>query len=88
MQIEPQPGQSCTVLFLKSFTQYTMMSSRRIAVSFPSGIPFDDCVFQEAFRDPYTGQDKYAIQVPLNEKIWTVHVPQKDVQFLTIGDLG
>lgn len=79
----PQPGQNCCILFFQPVTLYTTMSlEKKRPILFPAHIPFAGCVFQEAYFDPYTAQNKFAIQVPLCGKVWTTHVNQKDIQFL------
>lgn len=81
----PQSGQNCTIIFLQPLTLYTVMSlKKKRPVSFPAYIPFAACIFQEAFYDPYTAQHKYAIQVPLAGKTWTVHVKQGQIAFVSI----
>lgn len=81
MNCEPERGMPCSVMFKRAFTQFAMMRETRDRVDFPAGIRFDGCVLQEVFFDPYTQQAKYAIQVPFNEKTWTVHVAQDIVCF-------
>lgn len=52
-------------------------------ISLPAQITFYHCVFQEAYVDPYAGSVfMYAIQVPMPDHTWIVHVAQKDVHFL------
>lgn len=82
MEKTPQPGERCIVMFTHDFTQFTTVREEKKSISFQAGKAFENCIFQEAFHDPYTGQAKYAIQIPLKQQAWTVHVIQKIVRFL------
>lgn len=78
-----QPGDPCTVVFTRVLKLCTIMSIEKKIISFPARIPFRGCTFQEAYIDPYAGRIvMYAIQVPVQDETWIVHVTKDDVDFL------
>lgn len=82
MRKQPRVGERCTVMFLHGFTLFPIVDGEKEPIYFPGNIHLENCIFQEAFYDMYTMQHKYAIQVPMREQTWTVHVIQENVLFV------
>lgn len=82
MMQELVAGQACSVLFTRSFSLFATISATWERVDFPAHVRFDNCIFQEAYYDPYAGLDKYVIQVPIAGKVWTIHIVQHIVRFV------